>query len=228
MSDLAAAGVSSIETLAYPLTPRSNGTADDAWLAAGAKELAALQSRLVRGRVTLVPMMAAAMARAFPEEVAGDPALAILPEARRAALAAALGKLAAADVAKAKRAWTSQAAFLKRFVAARGRVAAGTGFELGGYPAPGIGLHRELAALVRAGLAPAEAIRAATSTAADLAGAGPSAARIAPRAAADFIIVAGDPLKRIEDLASITHVVRAGEVLDPKLLLARAKQARGK
>ena len=53
-------------------------------------------------------------------------------------------------MAKARRAWASQAAFLKRFVAARGRVAAGTGFEFGGYPVPGAGLHRELAALVRA------------------------------------------------------------------------------
>ncbi len=54
-----------------------------------------------------------------------------------------------------------------------GRVAAGTGFELAGYPVPGAGLQRELSALVRAGLPPIEAIRAATSTAADLVGAQP-------------------------------------------------------
>ena len=44
-----------------------------------ARDLNALQTRLVRGGVTLVPMMAAAVARAFPEEAAGDPALALLP-----------------------------------------------------------------------------------------------------------------------------------------------------
>jgi hypothetical protein len=224
MSDLAAAGVASIETLAYPLKPRS-GPAADAWLAAGARDLTLLQSRLVRGRVTLVPLMAAAMARAFPDEVARDPALALLPEARRAELTAALAKLPAPDVAKAKRAWTSQGAFLKRFVNSRGRVAAGTGFEPGSYPVPGIGLHRELAALVRAGLPPIEAIRAATSTAADLVGAKPGAMRFTPGADASFIIVSGDPLKSIDDLARITHVVRAGDVLDPKELLARATQA---
>jgi hypothetical protein len=224
MGDLAAAGVSSIETLAFPLKAAA-APADDAWPAAGARELAGLQARLVRGRVTLVPMMAAAMARAFPEEAADDPALALLPAARRAALKAALAKLPAADVAKAKRAWTSQAAFLKRFVAARGRVAAGTGFELAGYPVPGVGLHRELSALVRAGLSPIEAIRAATSTAADLVGAKPAVVRFTPGTDANFIIVSGDPLKKIEDLAKITHVVRAGEVLDPKVLLARAQQA---
>jgi hypothetical protein len=224
MTDLAAAGVASIETLAYPLKPRS-GPASDAWLAAAARDLTALQTRLVRGRVALVPMMAAAMARAFPEDVAQDPALALLPEARRAELTATLEKLPAADVAKARRAWTSQAAFLKRFVNARGRVAAGTGFGLGGYPAPGIGLHRELAALVRAGLPPIEALRAATSTAADLIGAKPTVVRFTPGTDANFIIVSGDPLKTIGDLANITHVIRAGEVLDPKALLARAKQA---
>jgi imidazolonepropionase-like amidohydrolase len=173
-------------------------------------------------------MMAAFMASAFPEEVAEDPALALLPESRRAALKAALGRTQAAEVAKAKRAWTSQAAFLKRLVNAGGRVAAGTGFELGGYPVPGTGLHRELATLVRAGLSPIEAIRTATSAAADLVGAKPAAIRFTPGTNADFIIVSGDPLNLIDDLARITHVVRAGEVFDPKVLLARAKQAKGK
>ena len=224
MNDLAAAGVASIETLAYPLKAR-NGAAADAWPAAAARDLAALQARLVRGRVTLVPLMAAAMAGAFPDEVAEDPALALLPEARRAGLEAALGKMPASEVAKAKRAWAGQAAFLKRFAGARGRVAAGTGFEFGGYPVPGAGLHRELSALVRAGLPPIEAIRAATSTAADLVGAKPASVRFTPGADADFIVVTGDPLKKIEDLANITHVVRAGEVFDPKVLIARAKQA---
>jgi hypothetical protein len=224
MSDLAAAGVASIETLAYPLKPR-NGPATDAWLAAEARDLTALQTRLVRSRTILVPMMAAAMAGAFPQEVSEDPALALLPEARRTQLKAALGKIPAADAAEARRAWTSEAAFLKRFVSAGGRVAAGTGFEFSGYPVPGVGLHRELSALVRAGLPPIEAIRAATSTAADLVGAKPTVMRFTPGTDANFIVVSGDPMKTIEDLANITHVVRAGEVFDPKVLLARARQA---
>jgi len=224
ISDLVAAGVSSIETLAYPVKPM-NGPPDDAWLAASARDLSGLHTRLLRARVTLVPMMAAAMTRAFPDEVAKDPALALLPESRRAELTAALAKLPAAEVAKARRAWISQAAFLKRFVRAGGRVAAGTGFELRGYPVPGAGLHRELAALVRAGLTPAEALRAATVTAGDLVGAKPGFARFTPGAEANFIVVSGDPLKNIEDLANITSVIRAGEVLDVKALLARAQHA---
>jgi hypothetical protein len=227
MSDLAAAGVASIETLAYPLKAR-NGPAADAWLAASTRDLNMLQARLVRGRVTLVPMLAAATTGAFPEEVSQDSALELLPEARRAELRATPAKRLAADTAKARRAWASQAAFLKRFVSAGGRVAAGTGFELGGYPPPGVGLHRELAALVRAGQQPLDAVRAATSSAADLVGARPTAVRFAPGTEASFIIISGDPLKTIEDLANITHVVRAGEVFDPKVLRARAVQARGK
>jgi imidazolonepropionase-like amidohydrolase len=227
MSDLAAAGVASIETLAYPVKARG-GQAADAWPVVPARDLTALQTRLIRARVTLVPLMAAARAAAFSEEAAADPSLGLLPDLRRSALKDALGKAAPADVEKARRAWTSQAAFLKRFVAARGRVAAGTGFELGGYPVPGAGLHRELAALVRAGLAPIDAIRAATSTAGELVGAKPAAVRFAPGADADFIIVSGDPLKKIEDLANISHVIRAGEVFDPKVLLARATLAKGR
>jgi imidazolonepropionase-like amidohydrolase len=219
--------VASIETLAYPVKARG-GQAADAWPAPPARDLTALQTRLIRARVTLVPLMAAAMAAAFSEEAAADPSLGLLPDLRRSALKDALGKAAPADVEKARRAWTSQAAFLKRFVAARGRVAAGTGFELGGYPVPGAGLHRELAALVRAGLAPIDAIRAATSTAGELVGAKPAAVRFAPGADADFIIVSGDPLKKIEDLANISHVIRAGEVFDPKVLLARATLAKGR
>ncbi len=224
MSDLVTAGVSSIETLAYPIKP-GNGPADPAWPAASAKELATLHTRLLRARVTLVPLMAAAMMRAFPDDVARDPALALLPEGRRAELTAALATLPAADVAKAKRVWTSQAAFLTRFVRAGGRVAAGTGFELRGYPVPGVGLHRELAALVRAGLSPTDALRAATVTAATLVGGKPDLVRFAPGIEANFIVVQGDPLKHIEDLSNITNVIRAGEVLAPKDLLARAKQA---
>ena len=106
MSDLVAAGVSSIETLAYPVTPM-NGPPDAAWLAASARDLSGLHTRLLGARVTLVPLMAAAMTRAFPDEVPSDPALALLPETRRVALTAALTKLPAVDVAKARRAWTS-------------------------------------------------------------------------------------------------------------------------
>jgi len=112
-----------------------------------------------------------------------------------------------------------------QFVRAGGRVAAGSGFEWRGYPPPGIGLHLELSALVRAGLSPEDALRTATTNAADMMALGKEAGVIAPGAEANFIIVQGDPLKRIQDLQKITTVVRGGEVFDVKALLARAQGA---
>ena len=226
MADLASAGVSSIETLAWPIKA-GPGSADTAWPTASPDILSTLLSRLVRERVTLVPLMAAARARAFPEEASKDPSLALLPDGRRAAFVAGLAKLPKADVAAARRSWTSQAAFLRQFVRAGGKVAAGTGFDLGGYPVPGAGLHTELAALVRAGLTQGEALRAATVTPAELVGAKQGVTSFTPGTEANFIIVSGDPLKQIGDLARITTVVRAGEVLDPKDLLARARRTVG-
>jgi imidazolonepropionase-like amidohydrolase len=89
---------------------------------------------------------------------------------------------------------------------------------------PGLGIHREIAALVKAGLTPADAIRAATTNAAELLGAAKTLGAIAPGFGADFIVVTGDPLASVADLAKILHVVRRGEVLDPKDLLARARR----
>jgi len=48
---------------------------------------------------------------------------------------------------------------------------------------------------------------------------------VTPGVEANLLIVMGDPLARIQDLQKITTVVRGGEVLDAKDLLARAQQA---
>jgi imidazolonepropionase-like amidohydrolase len=83
-------------------------------------------------------------------------------------------------------------------------------------PAPGLGglahgasLHDELQQLVRAGLTPVEALRAATSTPArrfDLGDRG----RIAPGLRADLVLVAGDPTTNIADTLTIKKVWKRG------------------
>jgi imidazolonepropionase-like amidohydrolase len=83
-------------------------------------------------------------------------------------------------------------------------------------PAPGLGglahgasLHDELQQLVRAGLTPVEALRAATSTPArcfDLRDRG----RIAPGLRADLVLVAGDPTTNISDTLTIKKVWKRG------------------
>ena len=224
MGDLVAAGVHSIETLAFPTQARK-GPADEAWLAATAQELTTLVASLVRARITLVPMLAAARARVYPEETAKDASLQLLPEARRNALVETLAKTPPADVARARQAWMSQLAFIRRFVSAGGRVATGSGFEMSGYPVPGIGVHQEIAALVEAGLTPIEAIRAATLNGALLLGRAAEQVSIKPGQEANLFVVQGDPLANAADLTRISSVIRNGRVLDAKDLLARGRVA---
>ncbi len=221
MRDLAVAGVHAIDGLEWPLTPRKNGdaaAADRVWIETPARDLQAFATALVASKVTLVPMLATRMPDAFPAEVAKDPSLALLPAARRDALLARTKAIGKADADRASRAWKARATFLARFVKAGGRVVAGTGASAV-FPVPGAGVHTELAALVRAGLTPAEAIRAATSDAAALLGAEASLGQMAAGREADFFIVTGDPLADVASLAAITHVVRRGVVHDPKALI---------
>ncbi len=241
MAELARVPVQAIDTLAWPVQARPAAVVagsvldrrttdvmaktDAAWLATPAKDLRALVTQLVRSRAALVPLLAAGLPRAYPDEVKSDAALDLLPEARRKELLDRLAALPAADAAQARQAWDSRLAFVRDVVKAGGRVVTGSGFEDNGYPVPGVGVHREVQALVRAGLSPAEAIRAATLKPAALLGAARSLGQIKPGFQADLIIVEGDPLANVADLARITTVIRAGEVLDPKTLLAQARQA---
>jgi imidazolonepropionase-like amidohydrolase len=65
----------------------------------------------------------------------------------------------------------------------------------------------ELALMVKYGMTPLEAIRAATLTAADCLGLGEVTGRVAPGYAADLIAVAGDPAERIDALADLRIVL---------------------
>jgi len=66
---------------------------------------------------------------------------------------------------------------------------------------------RELGWLVKAGLTPAQALAAATTTAADLLGMSDRLGRIAPGFAADLVAVEGDPLTSIDALFTGVRVV---------------------
>ena len=82
---------------------------------------------------------------------------------------------------------------------------------LGGL-AHGASLHNELQLLVRAGLTPIEALRAATSTPARRFGL-IDRGRIVPGARADLLLVDGDPTTNISDTLSIRAVWRQGTQL---------------
>lgn len=92
-----------------------------------------------------------------------------------------------------------------------GGVAIGFGTDSGATPlrVPGFAEHRELALMVKAGLPPSQAIRIATSRAAELLGHS-ERGLVAKGKLADFVIVEGDPTKDIEDLTRIVEVWHRG------------------
>lgn len=79
------------------------------------------------------------------------------------------------------------------------------------------GLHghnaREIIWLVKAGLSPAEAIRAATLDAARLLGIDDQTGDVVQGKLADLIAVAGDPLRDVANLERVTFVMKAGRVV---------------
>jgi imidazolonepropionase-like amidohydrolase len=87
----------------------------------------------------------------------------------------------------------------------------------------GYTLHHELELYVRAGIPPAEVLRLATLTSAQVIGANGERGVIAPGKLADLILVDGDPSTRIADINEVTLVMKGGRIYDP----ARIEQALG-
>lgn len=83
----------------------------------------------------------------------------------------------------------------------------------------------ELRALERAGLSPAECLRAATSAAAELLGRG-DRGTLAPGLRADFAIVAGDAERDLGALERVRHVLVGGRLVRPAAPGAVLRRAR--
>ena len=71
---------------------------------------------------------------------------------------------------------------------------------------------RQFAYMVKYGLTPAQAIRAATSDAAELLGRSKDIGRIAPGYYADLIAVSADPLEDVKALEKVGFVMKGGKV----------------
>ena len=95
---------------------------------------------------------------------------------------------------------------VKRLHAAKIPVVAGTD------QLAGLMLHHELSLLVRAGLTPADALRVDTIEAARAMKLDKKSGSIAKGKVADLVVVDGDPLAHIEDIASVVSTVRGGVV----------------
>lgn len=185
-----------------------------AWLDADPVALEQLAAELASIGVTLVPTLAwhEMLSRLDDSTLATRRDLSLVPAAIRAewptAWHRALGWDAGtmADLRLARR---GQDRFLMHFLAAGGRVATGSGAGLP-YLVPGPGIHEELALLVQAGLSPWQALAAATVRGAELLRAD-SLGRIHEGAAADLVVLDGDPLRDIRNTRRIARVMLAGE-----------------
>jgi imidazolonepropionase-like amidohydrolase len=79
-------------------------------------------------------------------------------------------------------------------------------------------LHHELELYARAGIAPAEVLRLATLTPAQVMGVDRDLGVIAAGKYADFVLIDGDPTRNIADIRNVVTVVKAGKVFDPRAI----------
>jgi imidazolonepropionase-like amidohydrolase len=126
-------------------------------------------------------------------------------------------RIGAGDYTAFRRSRPNQDLFVRLFHQAGGRVVAGSDSP-NQLLAPGASLHRELRLLVAAGLSPRDALLAATREGARLVGGADTLGVIQPGAVADFVILAGDPLADIANVARIETVVAYGVEYDPREL----------
>ncbi len=122
------------------------------------------------------------------------------------------------------------AAAARRYVSVPELGAASPSIVLGSKPnglPPGLALHAELRALAAAGLRGDQVLQATGSAAAMILGLDNQIGRITPGAAADLVLVNGDPLSNAMDALSIVAVVRNGRFFSLVSLLERAKATAG-
>jgi imidazolonepropionase-like amidohydrolase len=188
------------------------------WASLDSAALARVANRLAESKVTLVPTLVLheTLSRLDEPGMSRDPALQDVPEAEQRDWDVR-GLIARAgwtedDFAAFRRSRANQDLFVRLFAAAGGRLVTGTD-AAHQMLVPGYSDHRELELLVRAGLTPREALRAATRNAAVLIGVD-SLGLLAPGKVADLLILSKDPLEDIRNTRAITAVMARGYLLD--------------
>jgi imidazolonepropionase-like amidohydrolase len=79
----------------------------------------------------------------------------------------------------------------------------------------GYGLHHEFELYARAGIPPAQVLRMATLTSAQVIGVDRERGVVAPGKLADMILVDGDPTANIADINKLVLVIKGGKIYDP-------------
>jgi imidazolonepropionase-like amidohydrolase len=88
---------------------------------------------------------------------------------------------------------------------------------------PGFAYHRELLAMVHAGLPNVAALKAATINGANALGIGDRLGSIEPGKIADLYVAKGNPLEDIKTARNVALVIKSGAVYDPEVLLQSAE-----
>jgi len=195
-----------------------------AWAGLDSAALTRVAGLLVEAKVAIIPTLVLHEALRYLNDPAPlrDPNLKDVPEAQRKEWDIP-GMISRAgwtdsDFAAFQRAGPMQDLFLRVFAAAGGRIAAGTDAS-NQLLVPGYSEHREMELLVRAGLTPREALRAATRNGATLLGVD-SIGLLAPGKAADLVVLSKDPLADIRNSRTIEMVMSRGELIYPDSIRA--------
>jgi imidazolonepropionase-like amidohydrolase len=182
------------------------------------RDLAPLYARFVRNGTWVTPTFTAAYeVSAWPSRVVpGDSLAHYLPESLKKFVAKIFSM---PDSIPPGADSVGRAMFAKRLAQAETMRAAGvhimtgTDAPLRNSP-PGFGLHEELALLVRGGMSPFNAIRAATIEPATYLGMLDSAGTIAAGKVADLVLLSANPLRDINATRRIVAVVANGHFID--------------
>jgi imidazolonepropionase-like amidohydrolase len=188
------------------------------WASLDSAALTRVANRLAEAKVTLIPTLVLheTLSRLEEPGLLRDPALQDVPEAAQREWDVR-GFIARAgwtetDFEAFRNSRANQDLFIRQFAAAGGRLAAGTD-AANQMLVPGYSQHREMELLVRAGLSPREALRAATRNVAVLLGVD-SLGLLTPGKVADLLVLSKDPLRDIRNTRSITSVMARGYLLD--------------
>jgi imidazolonepropionase-like amidohydrolase len=109
------------------------------------------------------------------------------------------------------------------FAKAGGLLLAGPDPTGNGGVLPGFGDQREIELLVEAGFTPVEAIQIATENGALYLGQQDRIGTLAPGKQADFVLIKGDPSKRIDEIENVETVFKAGIGYDSEKLIDRVR-----
>jgi imidazolonepropionase-like amidohydrolase len=188
------------------------------WARLDSAALTRVANRLADSKITLIPTLVLheTLSRLDEPAMLRDPALQDVPEAQQRDwdVRGLIGRAGwtESDFEAFRRARTNQDLFIRQFAAAGGRLAAGTD-AANQMLVPGYSEHREMELLVRAGLTPREALRAATRNGAVLIGVD-SLGLLAPGKVADLVVLSKDPLVDIRNTRAIAAVMAHGYLLD--------------